>query len=168
MRFLDIIVREINLHTYRKLVKNVFILVNLPHNMVGEILQSLILEVFLPNDVIVKAGTNGDSMYFLASGTVCVLTPSGKEVCHLEEGAYFGEIALVSKDQKRTADVVAIEICQVYRLDRKAFITCIASHNEVYERLEYLANVRREQTRLIEELHKKYIMERLTAKTTGV
>lgn len=82
----------------------------------------------------------------------------------MEEGSYFGEIALVSKDQKRTADVIAIEICTVYRLDRKAFVTCIAPHAEVYERLEYLATVRREQTHLIEELHKKYIMERLTAK----
>lgn len=85
-------------------------------------------------------------------------------MCHLEEGSYFGEIALISKDQKRTADVLAIEICQIYRLDRKPFLNCIATHDEVYNKLENLADIRKEQTRLIEELHKKYIMERLTAK----
>lgn len=37
-------------------------------------------EVFLPNEIVIKAGTQGNSMYFLFTGTVCVLTPSGKEV----------------------------------------------------------------------------------------
>lgn len=137
---------------------------NLPHHLVAEILANLVLEVFLPNDVIVKAGTSGDCMYFLSCGTVCVLTPSGKEVCHLEEGSYFGEIALISKDQKRTADVIAIEICQIYRLDRKAFTSCIATHADVYDRIQNLADIRKEQTKLVEEIHKKFIMERLTTK----
>lgn len=149
---------------YRKLVSNVFILVNLPHHLVSEILTNMVLEVYLPKDVIVKAGTQGDCMYFLSSGTVTVLTPSGKEVCHLEEGSYFGEIALISKDQKRTADVIAIEICQAYRLDRKAFNSCIKPNADVYDRVESVAELRREQTKLIEELHKKFIMDRLTAK----
>lgn len=34
----------------------------------------------MPNDIIIKSGTSGDCMYFLASGTVWISTPSGKEV----------------------------------------------------------------------------------------
>lgn len=56
------------------------------------------------------------------------LTPTSKavylffsQVCHLEDGAYFGEVALLMKDSKRVATVVAVEITQVYRLDAEDF-----------------------------------------------
>ena len=39
-------------------------------------------------------------MYFLFKGTAAVMTPTGQEVCHLEDGAHFGEIALIVKDRK--------------------------------------------------------------------
>lgn len=80
----------------------------------------------------------------------------------MEEISYFGEIALISKDHKRIADVIAIEICLVYRLDRKVFMSCVASDKHVMHKLEILANARTEQTNLIDELHQKSIIERLT------
>lgn len=52
----------------------------LPPHIVSEVISSLKSEVFLPNDIIVKAGTPGDCMYFLETGTVSVLTKNGKEV----------------------------------------------------------------------------------------
>lgn len=39
------------------------------------------------------------------------------QVCHLDDGDYFGETALLMKDLKRAATVVAVEITEVYRLD---------------------------------------------------
>lgn len=55
----------------------------LPQDIVAEVISSLKSEVFLPNDIIVKAGTPGDCMYFLETGTVSVLTKNGKEVFQL-------------------------------------------------------------------------------------
>jgi signal-transduction protein with cAMP-binding, CBS, and nucleotidyltransferase domain len=49
---------------------------------------------------IIKAGSIGDCMFFIASGTVCVTTTNGKELCHLEDGDFFGEVALISKSRK--------------------------------------------------------------------
>jgi len=49
---------------------------------------------------IVKAGTVGECMFFIASGSVCVTTSNGQELCHLEDGDYFGEIAFVLKNRK--------------------------------------------------------------------
>lgn len=49
---------------------------------------------------IVKAGSIGDCMFFVASGTVCVTTTNGKELCHLEDGDFFGEVALILKNSK--------------------------------------------------------------------
>lgn len=36
--------------------------------------------IYLKGDIIYKAGTEGDCMYFIASGTVTLITFSGKEV----------------------------------------------------------------------------------------
>lgn len=49
---------------------------------------------------IVKAGATGDCMFFIASGTVCVTTTNGRELCHLEDGDHFGEVALILKNNK--------------------------------------------------------------------
>lgn len=150
-----------------------------------EVISNLKSEVFLPNDIIVKAGTPGDCMYFLETGTVSVLTRNGKEVialqknflfifivynkqiCHLQDGAYFGEVSLIIKDQKRIATVVAIEICEVYKLDRKKFRQCFKTCPHVYKKMEELAEKRLEITVVLEELYKKYLADRSDAHEKG-
>lgn len=62
-------------------MENVAVFRSLPKDILVSIVAHLKFELYLPNDVIVKAGTQGDCMFFLASGTVAVLTPTGKEVC---------------------------------------------------------------------------------------
>lgn len=37
-------------------------------------------EMYTPNDTIIKSGTKGNCMYFIASGTVAIKSPAGKEV----------------------------------------------------------------------------------------
>lgn len=74
--------KEVNLFSCRKLVESVSVMSELPTEVVMEVTSNLKSEVFLPNDIIVKAGTPGDCMYFLATGTVSVSTRNGKEVCN--------------------------------------------------------------------------------------
>lgn len=62
------------------------------------------------------------------------------------------------KDQKRIANVIAIEICEVYRLDRKNFKTCFVNNVDLFRKVERIAQDRRERTLMLEELHKKYLM----------
>ncbi|GJQ76176.1 hypothetical protein Trydic_g1920 [Trypoxylus dichotomus] len=155
---------EINLHCYTTLVENVRILQDLPDDVVSEIVSHLRSEIYLPNDIIIKAGTVGDCMYFIASGTVAVSTPTGREVCHLQDGAYFGEVALIRKDSKRIANVVAIEICEVYKLESKIFKRCLAEQPDTYKRLEKISQDRYNRTNFLEELHKKHILERSLAR----
>ena len=71
---------EISLHCYNTVVGYVTLLDDLPPDIVKKIVSSLKNEVYLPNDTIIKAGTHGDCMYFIISGTVAVSTPTGKEV----------------------------------------------------------------------------------------
>lgn len=66
--------------SFRKLLKEVSILKGISQDMLEIIITNLKEEIYLPNDVIIKAGTPGDCLYFLNSGTACVLTSTGKEV----------------------------------------------------------------------------------------
>ncbi|KAL6432461.1 hypothetical protein ACFW04_006804 [Cataglyphis niger] len=148
---------EIALESCRRLIENVSIFKNLPKNVLQSIVKNLKSELYLPNEVIIKAGTQGDCMYFLSFGTVAVLTPTGKEMCHLSDGAYFGEIALLVADQRRVASVIAIEVCEVYRLDRKDFRQCIDVNSELFAEIERIAMERVEKTVRVEEQHKRFL-----------
>nr|CAI5856529.1 unnamed protein product [Callosobruchus analis] len=93
----------------------------LPENLLLTLSGKLKTEVFLTNDVIVSTGEIGVNMYFINYGTVAVYTPSGKEMCHLDDGAHFGEISILFKE-RRLGSVLAV------RCFRAAFLklaTCL-------------------------------------------
>lgn len=81
-------------------------------------------------------------------------------MCHLQDGAYFGEMGLISKDSKRIANVVAIETTEVFRLDRRVFNNYVKTTPDLYKKMERIADRRRENTLVMEEIHRKHILER--------
>ncbi|XP_063992242.1 potassium/sodium hyperpolarization-activated cyclic nucleotide-gated channel 1-like [Diachasmimorpha longicaudata] len=141
---------EIGMHSCRKLVENVTFFNNLPVSLLTRIVAQLKSEIFLTNDVIVRAGQTGDCMYFIATGTVAVYTDSGREICHLEDGAHFGEIALVMADEKRVANVIAVETCELYRLERGDFIKTIHPYPMLWDRIKKIAMERHEKTMILD------------------
>ncbi|KAM3956311.1 uncharacterized protein ACR2FA_009763 [Aphomia sociella] len=142
---------EITLHTCHKLVNKVALFDGLSATVVGSVLGCLTPEVYLPDDLVVRAGDIGDCMYFIANGTVAVYSLKGVEVCHLEDGAHFGEVALLMKDSKRVASVVAIEITQVYRLDATDFRHFVMTNEELHERVQSLASQRMHETVVLDD-----------------
>ncbi|XP_071636366.1 potassium/sodium hyperpolarization-activated cyclic nucleotide-gated channel 2 [Temnothorax longispinosus] len=142
--------QEIGMHVCRKLVENVTFFSNLPLSLLTRIVALLKSEIFLTNDVIVRANQPGDCMYFIATGTVAIYTGSGKEVCHLEDGAHFGEIALVMPDERRVASVVAVEICELYRLDRADFARTIHPYPMLWDQIKKIAVERHERTTILD------------------
>lgn len=82
-------------------------------------------------------------------------------MCHLYDGAYFGEIALIMKDRKRIASVSAVEICELYIMDRNTFNRRLRSNQRVYNTLFALCQQRLKETKAIEALHSKSFDENL-------
>ncbi|XP_003491317.1 potassium/sodium hyperpolarization-activated cyclic nucleotide-gated channel 2-like [Bombus impatiens] len=142
---------EIRMHSCRKLVENVSFFNNLPLSLLGRIVALLKSEIFLTNDVIMRANQPGDCMYFIATGTVAIYTNSGKEMCHLEDGAYFGEIALVMPNELRVASVVAVEVCELYRLSRGDFARTIHPYPMLWETIKNIAIERHEKTMILND-----------------
>ncbi|XP_068627093.1 potassium/sodium hyperpolarization-activated cyclic nucleotide-gated channel 1-like [Battus philenor] len=142
---------EIILHTCFKLVNRLPILEGLPASVVGAVLGCLKPEVYLPNDLVMRAGDTGDCMYFIANGTVAVYSLKGAEICHLEDGDHFGEVALLMTDSKRVATVVSVEITQLYRLDASDFRQIVKKNGVLYDRLQQLASRRMHETVLVDD-----------------
>ena len=78
-------------------------------------------------------------------------------MCHFEDGAHFGEIALLVQDRKRIATIVAIAVSEIYRLDRKDFRKYFAADKELMKKIEKIATTRIEQSILIDEMSKNEI-----------
>ncbi|XP_031367645.1 tyrosine--tRNA ligase, cytoplasmic isoform X2 [Apis dorsata] len=74
--------QEIMMHSSRGLLDTAIILHHLPRNVIGNL---------------------------MVSGTVALITFSGKEICHEKDGGYFGEGAIIFPDRKRLETVIALE-----------------------------------------------------------
>ena len=71
---------------------------------------------FLHDDIIIRQGSAGKEMYFIESGTVEVIV-NDVSVAILNPGQFFGEIAVLFENMRRTATIKAIGNCILYRLD---------------------------------------------------
>lgn len=111
--------------TNKGFLQNVPILSDLTMYELLTIADSLVEESFSNGATIFKEGDHGDKFYIIKEGVaVCSkvnnATEKSIEVARLKEGAYFGEIALVTP-KRRQATVTASGNLKCLTLDRKTF-----------------------------------------------
>jgi voltage-gated potassium channel len=87
------------------LVAHVPLFSGLDAGSIAELLKILSARTVPAGTAILRRGDRGDAMYLIASGAVEVET--ARERVRLEEGAFFGEMALLSQ-QPRSANVTAV------------------------------------------------------------
>ncbi|OWR53498.1 putative hyperpolarization activated cyclic nucleotide-gated potassium channel [Danaus plexippus plexippus] len=148
---------DIIMHTGKQLVQDVEFLKQLPRPLLLQIGTKLRVVIFIAGDIIIKINTIGDCLFFIYKGTVAVYSESGKEVCHLEDGDFFGEIALITKNRLRTASVVAVTNCELFQLNREDFESSVSSYSSVYEDFKKIATTRLEKTTVLDEHNKSDI-----------
>ncbi len=93
-----------------------------------------------PKITIIRKGTIGDCMYFIASGEVEVELPDKR--IRLGEGAFFGELALLG-DSIRTANVVTKQLSTLLVLDTVEFRMLTARHPELSKAIDAEATRRK-------------------------
>lgn len=109
------------------------------------VIQGLKLLTFEPRQVILREGAPGSSLFMLTAGTAkaYVKNAQGKQtlVGELEEGAFFGEISILT-GKPRTATVVAATRCEMLELTRPTLDEITATHPHVRQVLEQFARQR--------------------------
>ncbi len=91
-----------------------------------------------PGAVVVRQGEQGDAFYVVADGTLVVTRDVGGEtleLAHLDEGHFFGEMALLS-DAPRSATVTCETPVELFELDRALLERLAADHPSVQAALE--------------------------------
>ncbi|KAM4540093.1 potassium/sodium hyperpolarization-activated cyclic nucleotide-gated channel 2 isoform 1-T3 [Odontesthes bonariensis] len=117
---------EIVSYNCRGLVANMPLFANTDPHFVTVILTKLRFEVFQPADFVIREGTLGRKMYFIQHGTVTII-PRGCREIQLSDGAYFGEICLLTQG-RRTATVRAETYCRLYSLSVDDFNDVLEEH----------------------------------------
>jgi monovalent cation:H+ antiporter, CPA1 family len=92
-----------------------------------------------PGERIIRAGEAGDSVYFIAAGSVDVVLPNRS--IRLEAGNFVGEMALL-QDQPRTADVVSVGYTQLLVLRVRTFRAMLRRHKGMRAAMEATAKAR--------------------------
>ncbi|KAI8621375.1 hypothetical protein BC830DRAFT_1163823 [Chytriomyces sp. MP71] len=137
---------EVTLHNTQNLIKRVPFLQRAENDgrdeiFFGRIAMALHARHFIPGDFVLKQGDNAYDMYFILTGKVDVLV-DGRRVVSLVDGAYFGEMALITT-ALRTASIQAVLPSEMYRLKRPDFHAILEDFRDVRARIEALAEERR-------------------------
>jgi CRP-like cAMP-binding protein len=135
------------------------LLESLPPDVRATVLQSARRRHFSRAEVVFHEGDPGDSLHLIESGTfaVQVSTPAGERATLnvLSPGGFFGELALLLDERRRTATVLALSAAQTLAIAGSAFAQLRQSHPEM-ERLVVSALTHRVDelgTRLLESLY---------------
>ena len=115
-----------------------------PVNSLAELCQSFSSANYQPGSTIISEGDEGDLFYIIVRGRVEILKridDEDKRVKILEDGDFFGEIALLS-NVPRTATVRTVEPTLLISLKRARFLELVASVPGMHDKLEKTMGIR--------------------------
>jgi small-conductance mechanosensitive channel/CRP-like cAMP-binding protein len=108
--------------------------------------QAAVRHVFAPDELVIRAGDPGSSMFVVHHGRVQVqITENGRSraVATLNEGDFFGEMALFT-GEPRTANVVALEETEVLEIGHAAMKQVFDTNPDLVESLSFIMTERRQ------------------------
>ncbi|KAI8618733.1 hypothetical protein BC830DRAFT_902868 [Chytriomyces sp. MP71] len=107
---------------------------------IGRIATALHPQYYVKGDYITKQGDAGMDMFFLHSGKLDVFV-NDRKVVSLYDGAYIGEVALISH-VLRTASVQTAKASVLYRLSKTDFHLILEDFDDMKVRIQRLAEER--------------------------
>jgi ATP-binding cassette subfamily B protein len=113
-------------------------------NSLASVFESQYLE---PGELVFSEGQLGDAFYVIARGVVEVVhgldTPDERVIARLEDGDFFGEMALLSS-QRRNASIRVRRATTLLRLDQRSFRQLLDSSSTARQTIEEAAAQRKQ------------------------
>lgn len=108
-----------------------------------QLLRAARHSVYAAGETIVREGDQGTSMFVVLRGEAVVkLRGADGEVARLQEGAFFGEMSLLT-GEPRTATVIAATDCDALEIDADAFRTVVLGDPAIVEAVTTAVGTRR-------------------------
>ena len=121
---------------------------------ISQVVMILKLNHYLPQDNVIEEGTTGDQMFFIASGSLQVLV-GGESIATLSTGRFFGEIAVLFGQMKRTATIRATTNCVLYSLSRQDLNEILETNPAMATKLRKIAEERMAETATVIKVRKE-------------
>jgi monovalent cation:H+ antiporter, CPA1 family len=129
---------DIGLDTHR-LIRRLDLLSGLDDRQLDRLARLLRPRFTVPNEHIIRQGSRGDAVFFIASGAVEVRLRTRR--VRLGSGDFFGEMALLT-GLRRQADVVALTYCRLLALRKGDFERFVATNPEAAAVIDRVAKAR--------------------------
>lgn len=124
--------------SYDKIIEAVDIFEPLAAEEREVIVRSLVRYVYAPGETILRRGEPGDSMFVISRGKVEVQLPQTngglERVAVLEEGNFFGEMALLT-GEPRNADIHAVDEVEILEIRKSVLQMLLTDNQELAEAL---------------------------------
>jgi hypothetical protein len=132
---------EMFLFINKSIIEKVAFLKGASLDLLEDLMNEMKPAIFVPDERIFRIGDAGDEMYFIHNGQVEIISKENKTLAILSDGAFFGEMALVT-DATRNAHAKAITYCDAYKLSKKAFQKVLTTHPEFKKHIEEVMRAR--------------------------
>lgn len=132
----------------------------------SRIAEKLTLVNFKRDDIIIKEGDAGTCLYLIKNGRVRVVTtiePDDEEIVlsYLENGDYFGEMALIT-GEPRSATVIAESDIELYQLNKTDFDSLILKNPSISLSLTHVLTQRLQMANKSRENSERYYKSRIS------
>ncbi len=122
------------------ILKQIPLFATLDENSHREIIAHIVLMYYPANYQLFKEGDEGDALYIVKKGQVSIYHEpkeagdSPKKVAEINDGGFFGEMALVS-DQPRNAAAKAMTEAEVFILSKADFRKLLETNTSLAEQI---------------------------------
>ncbi len=113
-------------------------------DFIEEVALNLKPDVYTPGEYVFKEGRPARRMYLVIKGILEVIRKDGTVINVLQDGDFFGEIALFT-DQPRTASVRAVSYCDLYVLEKDVFLYLLEQFPDIGDHMKEIARQRMER-----------------------
>lgn len=139
---------EIDLNELINILKRIFLFQNFNEEELKEIAANMRSKIYLPEEIIVKQGDEGGSMYIVKSGKLSVeietATGHSRWIKDLSKNDFFGEISLLT-GEKRTASIKAKSLSEVFELRAKDLKEILRKNPKIAEELSLIIEQRKKE-----------------------
>jgi cGMP-dependent protein kinase 2 len=138
-------------------LKRVSLFASLADDIIDALANKVELVSFRKGEVIIREGDPGDCLYLIRSGFVKVSRgplDHEKILTYLQEGSYFGEMALI-RDERRSANIVAMTDVEAVRIGKREFGQILSLHPEVEQLIQATMEAREKETKEISRDERK-------------
>ncbi|KAI8613711.1 cyclic nucleotide-binding-like protein [Chytriomyces sp. MP71] len=122
----------------RKNIRKLDVFTDAPDSFIDTLAMKMACMVVQPQDNIISINEDSDAIYFLVTGTVEVVGPTGIVHAEIQSGSFFGEVG-VMLNMKRTASIRAKGQCSVFQLTKENLFKTVSLYPSMHDKIQEAA-----------------------------